>query len=144
MRGDRLMSLSQRWFRLLLQLYPCDFRDELGEALVETYRDRAREALNRGRVIALAGIWVRALADAIRNGPGERAQPAAAWRQRGHWRDATLATRRLMRAPAFVAAIVGTLTVGVGTFAVVFTVVQKILIASTSRTPVRSPDPTRA
>ena len=47
---DRLVNLSERWFRLLLRLYPPDFRDEMGDAVVETYRDRAREALRRGGV----------------------------------------------------------------------------------------------
>jgi putative ABC transport system permease protein len=126
--GERLIRISERWFRLLLRLYPSDFRDEMGEAVVEAYRDRAHEALNRG-VIRLAGVWVQALASSLGNGLGERARPAAAWRRSGNWgRDMELATRRLMRAPALVAAMVGTLTVGLGMFAVVYTVVEKILI----------------
>lgn len=44
------------------------------------------------------------------------------------WRDATLAVRRLSRTPAVVVSIVGTLTVGLGAFGVVYTAVQKILI----------------
>jgi predicted permease len=129
MSGDRLMTLSERWFRLLLRFYPVDFRDEMGEAVVEAYRDRAREALLRGGVIRLAVVWLRALADSLRNGPGERVRPAAAWRRSGNWgRDAELATRRLLRAPAFVAATVGTLTLGLGMFAVVYTVFEKVLI----------------
>jgi putative ABC transport system permease protein len=43
-------------------------------------------------------------------------------------RDGRIAIRRLMRAPALVAAIVGTLTIGLGMFAVVYTIVAKILI----------------
>ena len=39
MKSARWMNISERWFRLLLRLYPPDFRDELGESLVETYRD---------------------------------------------------------------------------------------------------------
>jgi hypothetical protein len=31
------MNLSERWFRLLQRLYPADFRDEMGNALVEAY-----------------------------------------------------------------------------------------------------------
>ena len=54
MNGDRLINLSERWFRLLQRLYPPDFRDDMGNAVVETYRDRAREALNRGGIIRLA------------------------------------------------------------------------------------------
>ena len=130
MRGDRLLSASERWFRLLLRLYPVDFRDDMGDSVVETYRDRAREALARRGVIGIGGVWVHALVDTLRNGPGERAHPAVSWRRSGNWaRDAQFATRRLMREPAIVAAVVGTLTVGLGMFSVVYAVVQKILIA---------------
>jgi hypothetical protein len=85
MRGDRLMNLSGRWFRLLQRLYPPDFRDDMGNAVLETYRDRARDALNRGGIIRLASVWVRALVDSLRNGPGERARPAIWWRRSGNW-----------------------------------------------------------
>ena len=47
MSGERLINLSERWFRLLQRLYPPDFSDNMGHAVVETYRDRAREALHR-------------------------------------------------------------------------------------------------
>jgi putative ABC transport system permease protein len=129
MRRDRLLNASERWFRLLERLYPPDFRDEMGSGLVEAYCDRARAALNRGGIVRLATVWVRALVDSLRNGPGERVSPAVSWRRSGNWgRDVELATRRLMRAPMFVVATVGTLAVGLGLFAVVYTVVQKILI----------------
>jgi predicted permease len=124
-----LLRASERWFQLLLRLFPADFRDEMGVGFVETYRDRARDALARGGVLRLAGVWLRAIPDSLRNGPGERAHPAAAWRRGGNWgRDVEIATRRLLRAPALVAAVAGTLTLGLGTFAVVYTVVQRMLI----------------
>src|SRR5262249_35925597 len=82
--------------------------------------------------------WLRALVDSIRNGAGERARPAVWWRRSGNWgRDAELATRRLRRAPMLVFAVVGTLGVGLGVFAVVYTVVQKVLI---ERLAYRDPD----
>ena len=138
MKGSYLVNLSERWFRLLLRLYPADFRDEMGDSVVETYRDRARDAVNRGGVIRLAGLWLLALVDFLRNGPGERAHPAVSWRRTGNWgRDLELATRRLIRSPTLAAAVVGTLTVGLGTFAVVYTVVDKVLIEPM---PYRSPD----
>jgi len=138
MRGDRLLHASDRWFRLLLRLYPVDFRDEMGDALLETYRDRGREALNRGGIIRLLGVWMTALVDALCNGPGERVRPAVSWRRSANWgRDLELATRRLVRAPLFVVAVVGTLTLGLGAFAVVYTMVQKILIAPL---PYKHPD----
>ena len=137
MNQGPLLKLSERWFMVLLRLYPRDFRDELGRSFVETYRDKARAALKQQGVVGLAGVWLRALRDALRSGPGERVQPASAWRSRGWGRDAELAMRRLRRAPGFVAAMIGTLTVGLGAFAIVFTVVQQILIAPM---PYKDPD----
>ena len=138
MNADRWRERSARWFRLLLALYPPDFRDEMGDSVVEAYMDRANEARRRHGILGTAGVWLRALWDALRNGPGERARPAAGWRRAGDWaRDAEHAVRRLRRSPGTVLAIVATLTVGVGMFAVVYTVVQKILIAPM---PYKDPD----
>jgi len=129
MTRDRLLHASERWFRLLLRLYPASFRDEMGDEVVETYRQRADQALTRGGVLGLARVCVAALGDSLRNGPGERVRPAVSWRRRGDWgRDLELARRRLARSPMFVAATVGTLAVGLGTFAVVYTAVDKILL----------------
>ena len=138
MSHDRWMRVSEWWFRRLQRLYPPDFRDEMGNALVEAYRDRAREAVERGGMVRLAMVWMRALLDSLRNGLGERLRPAVSWRRSGNWgRDAELVTRRLIRAPGFLFAVVGTLAVGLGLFAVVYTVVLKILIEPM---PYRDPD----
>ena len=45
MSEQRWLDVSDRWLRLLLRLYPADFRDELGGPLREAYRDRCRAAL---------------------------------------------------------------------------------------------------
>src|SRR5262245_37469349 len=135
---ESLLQASERWFRLLVRCYSPDFRDDMGDGVVETYRDRAKAALDRGGLWRLAGVWIGALVDTLRNGPGDRARPAAWWRRGGNWgRDIELASRRLRRAPGLVLAMVGTLTVGLGTFAIVYTFVQKILI---ERMPYRDPD----
>jgi putative ABC transport system permease protein len=75
-------------------------------------------------------VWLRALADSLRNGLAERVRPAIAWRRSGNWgRDTERAVRRLVRAPVFTLSMVGTLTIGLGAFAMVYTVVQKVLVA---------------
>ena len=138
MSTGRRAGASERWFRLLLRLYPVGFREDVGEALVETYMDRSRDASHRGGVLAIAMVWMSALADSLRNGLGERLRPGVAWPRSGNWgRDAELAIRRLVRAPIFAAAMIGTLTVGLGAFAVVYAVVDKILIEPL---PYREPD----
>jgi putative ABC transport system permease protein len=122
-------SASERWFRSLLNLYPADFRDEMGEGFVETYLDRTATASARRGRIGVALVWARAFADSLVNGVGERLNPAIAWRRAGNWgRDAELALRRIKRAPAISLAMIGTLIVGLGAFGIVFTVVEKILI----------------
>src|SRR5690606_19304266 len=64
------------------------------------------------------------------NGLGERLRPVIGWRRSGNWgRDMETVVRRLTRAPVFTLAVVGTLTVGLGAFGTVFTVVQKVLLA---------------
>ncbi|HMX29111.1 MAG TPA: ADOP family duplicated permease [Blastocatellia bacterium] len=129
MTNNRLLNLSEHWFRLLRRLYPPDFRDEMGNAVVEAYLDRARDTLQNGGRIRLIALWVRALVDSLRNGVAERVRPAALWRRAGNWgRDIELVRRRLVRAPIFAATTIGTLTIGLAMFAVVYTAVQKVLL----------------
>src|SRR5262249_26265170 len=74
-------------------------------------------------------VWCVAFWDSLRNGLAERLRPAVAWRRTGNWgRDVELVSRRLRQKPLFLITVVGTLTVGLGTFAVVYTAVDKILI----------------
>jgi len=127
-KRQRLHSLAERWFRLLLRLYPPDFRETMGEDLVQAYAVRARRALDRG-AFACVGVCSAALADSLKNGLGERLRPAASWRRGGNWgRDLERARRRLARAPLFAIATTATLTIGLGIFAVVYTAVDRILI----------------
>lgn len=130
MSEQRWLRRSEGWTRLLLRLYPSHFREEMGEEVVEAYRDRSRTALRRGGLASLAVVWLRALIDSLHNGLGERMRPSIAWWRMGNWgRDMQFLTRRLARAPVFVLATVGTLTVGLGAFAVVFAVVHNVLLA---------------
>src|SRR5262245_37497025 len=129
MTRNRILHLSERWFRLLMRLYPPDFRDEMGNAMVEAYLDRARDALKDDGTLPLIALWFRALIDSLCNSAAERVRPAAWWRRAGDWgRDVELVRRRLVRSPIFAATTIGTLTIGLGMFAVVYTAVQKVLI----------------
>lgn len=124
-----ILEFSERWFRLLLRLYPRDFQDEMGNAVVEAYMDRSRDALKTAGTLRLTAIWLRALFDSLRNGFAERLSPAASWRRPGDWgRDVELAGRRLLRSPGFAFSAIGTLTVGLALFAGAYTAVQRLLI----------------
>ena len=138
MTHGQLLRASERWFGLLLRLYPAEFREEMGSGVVEAYLGRARLALERKGTAGLAWVWLRALVDGLWNGLDERLRPATAWRRNGNWgRDLELARRRLMRSPLFLAATLGTLTVGLGAVAVVYTAVDKVLL---EKMPYRQPD----
>jgi len=133
MSDDRWLDASRRWLRLLLLFYPASFRSRMGEGLIAEYMGRCRVLLReRGRG-ALLRLWMRALADAARNGPAERVRPASSWPPRNggtEWgRDVRLVVRRVLRAPVFAGSMIGTLTVGLGAFAVVFAVVHNVLLA---------------
>ena len=85
MRRHRMLHMSERWFQLLERLYPSDFRDEMGNAVVEAYMDRARAALKNGGKLHLVALWLRAVVDSLRNGAAEQVRPAASWRRAGNW-----------------------------------------------------------
>lgn len=124
------LRTAHRWLRLVVHLYPADFRDEMGEAFLETYRDRCRAAYDRTGAAGVVSVCLRALVESLVNGLAERLRPAAAWRRSGNWgRDTERAFRRLVRAPAFALTMLATLTVGLGGFATVYTVVHKVLLA---------------
>ena len=53
MNEQRWLARSERWLRILLRLYPVDFRDEMGDAVVNTYRERCRTALRTGGRLSL-------------------------------------------------------------------------------------------
>jgi hypothetical protein len=74
----------------------------MGEAVVETYKERAREALAQSGIRRLATVCCVRWSTRFRNGGGERARPAASWRHGGNCgRDVELVSRWLVRAPNF-------------------------------------------
>ena len=63
-----VIVFAERWFRLLVRAYPASFREEMGDAMVEAFRDRARDAYRQSGAIKV----LRLCASATRRGPVSR------------------------------------------------------------------------
>jgi putative ABC transport system permease protein len=115
------MKLSERLYRVLLRLYPREFRDEYGGEMSALFRDRYAH----GRLT----LWLQVLGDLWFHAPRE------------HWtmfrQDAQYALRSWRRAPAVAAIALTALTFGVGANTAIFSVVYAVLVRPL---PVRQPD----
>jgi putative ABC transport system permease protein len=103
-----------RRYRWLLRLLPRTFRDEWERDLVADWREQEHATARP------TAFWRRAIVDTI--GVGLREYVVAAARNLG------VAARRLRRAPAFTAAAVLTLALGIGATTGVFALVDAVLL----------------
>lgn len=53
----RLLRASERVYACLVGVYPEAFRSKYGQEMVQTFRDRCREELSRGRISGIIGLW---------------------------------------------------------------------------------------
>ncbi|HTU93537.1 MAG TPA: hypothetical protein VMF69_25885 [Gemmataceae bacterium] len=60
---EGFVERSVQLYRLLLGAYPAAFRQEYGEAMVQLFRDTARDAYRRRGLLGLVAMWLRTLAD---------------------------------------------------------------------------------
>src|SRR5829696_7311962 len=121
-------------YRLVLLTFPRAFRLHHAEGMVDQLR--AQRAALKGRPIAIAGLWTRAMLDAMRHGAAQRLEERArrrrisdpslgsnwnALRSLGDWSgDLRKAIRSLRHQPAFTLTAIATLTLGIGANAAVF------------------------
>ena len=136
--GPRAVGL----YRRLLRLFPAAFRHRFGEDMAEVFVDRLREAETHGR-LATAGFWARTLGDVGTHAWRERRADAShpfSWRLRmRHLFDDILAALRAhVRRPAFAAAAIVMLALGLGFNSALFAVVKSVLL-----TPLPFPNPDR-
>ena len=61
--AEAFVKWSVRLYRLLLAAYPASFRNEYGEAMVQLFRDTARDAYRRRGLLGLLMVWPRTLTD---------------------------------------------------------------------------------
>ncbi len=105
MKGDRLI-------RLLLHLYPTDFRRRYGEEMLAFHRER----------IADSSVldWARIVADHIAAAARERVARVT--------QDTRYALRRIRRAPAFAIGVIATLGIGLGAAVGIGAIVYDVLL----------------
>jgi putative ABC transport system permease protein len=109
--------LSDRLFRLLLRLFPSDFRSDFGDNMRADFRDQRAEA--EGQPQQVRTLWARTVLDLVRQAPREHLDVFV--------RDASYALRVLRRHPLASATAVLSLAIGIGLNSAVYSVVGNVL-----------------
>ena len=116
MRGR---SRADRLFRLLLRLFPSEFRGDFGEEMSTVFRDARADATRAGR-LGMVRLWWRTLGGSLKTAPREHAAVLV--------RDATYGLRLMRKYPLATAAAILTIALGVGANTAMFTVVNAVLL----------------
>ncbi|KPJ84217.1 MAG: hypothetical protein AMS19_01405 [Gemmatimonas sp. SG8_23] len=126
-RGARARA-ADRWFSLILRVYPESFRRAYGRDARELFSDQWDEASRRG-VVASARLLLAATVSTLTHGVFERLNRA---RSREVVSETAalirLATRRIVRTPLLSGTIVVTLGLGIGADTALYSLLRSVLV----------------
>ncbi len=130
-------------FRLLVRLYPPDFRDRYGEAMWSFHRERLAGATRTGE--SRRRVWRRTIVDLLISAALEwmhvlsprrvvqntlkPTPPSVEDRMSIIWQELVQSLRSLRRSVGFSAAAVMTLALAIGSTTAIFSVVRSVLLA---------------
>jgi len=119
-------------YRLLLRLFPRDFRARFGDDLVDVLADRRRAARAQGP-LARGRFWLRAAVDLAAHGLAERRHRTRISQRRdsmlGAWKqDVMFGWRTFRRSPGTAVIAAVTLALGIGASTAVFSVAEAFVL----------------
>ena len=128
---------GERFFGLLLRLYPRAFREQYRAELLAFFRqDRQHPKYGAGPARPLR-FWAATIADIVRTALSHRrarsSGPPPSGSGAGRWRrDVRFAWRALWVAPGITLAAIAVLTIGIGASTAIFSVVDAVVLRGLS------------